>query len=1618
LRDLTRTGAAESVLQAEVQGRVVALRLSPSGTGRESRAELAVLAAVAHPNLAALVGHGSLAGGGTWIAREWIDGVELGAWSSGRPQDEIGRVLARLCVALDHLHERGFVHGDLKPSNVIVAAGDRPVLTDFGLARRAGSRSAEIAGTPFGIAPEVLLGGTPDARADLFALGVMLHELLVRRRPTAREFYGHFPGVDFFEATRTAREELPPWARDLVSALVEREPRLRPNSAAEVGRALAGRLGLVDLFRAPRIVLRWPVSEGREAWIEHWLAPAAASNGARFEWLRFETDEAPRALLDDLALRAALQGTRVHGLDLRAEVGALRDAAQLDTWVIETGATLANVVVFVALESDDAWLLRALEQLARTLARRRDVGLIVGAPVAIAPPRLAWRVLDVAPVTAAEIAAFLRRHMAAATSDVETERLERFAELLGRAARGSAARLDRALDECARDGWFLAGEETLRLRPGPLPESLGASRRDWGPQLEGALAMLLAALHVGGDAATVDELEELAQLGASEFARTLAEAVAQGDVALAHTTGETRVRPQHANFERLALADSDWRALHQRRAEQLARAGAAASAILPHLFRAGLRSAAQVVAECEQLRDRGCAELALHLCETTLDRAKESNMALPARLIAERAFAWVALGQPDRALEAIAAWSDESALDASTRALAARVRGQVASLKHEPDAALEHFERAFALEPRDDGAATLARLRLLYELQRDREVVESMTTLRERGHTMQPRSWANAQSVEAMSLFRLGQIEPARALLAQTCEDARASGDPVREAATRINLATIERRAGDAQLALEHLERAAELYDRCGVVSGLAQARAMLASALRDAGELARAQPLLASALAIRERLGDHVGAAGVRGMLGLLFSERGHIRAAIEELEQSAHALRATHRKRDALLLEARASEARGRIGDHRAPTAANVSEVDRAAEGDPRVLVSLARAAWLSGNAAVALDLARRAAALAQRLGLTALYGEAQFLLRRLNGDDTGGAVGGAVADSVRGDERVHALLSRAPLDSAGALALAKELAARGRDDRAARLMFAVAARAPAGRLAHEHWQRADELFAACCAGLSAAESAALRHALLGMPDPWPEDFVAYQRRHANSEEDDMEVVRLLEINHRLVAQEDLRTLLGTIVEQALAVSGAQRGFLILEEDGELKVDTALDSRRGDIESPDVEVSGSVLRDALARMSPVRVSNAIDDPLLGAAPSVISLELRSILCVPFEVQKGLRGVIYVDHRLREGAFDARTERMLTLLADQAALAIGQVRRLEEIRRLNRELGRQVAHRESDLRTAKATLRAAGLPAPAGGLVGNAPVMQQVRALIERAAQAKLPVLVTGPSGCGKELASRALHELGPRSEGPFVSENCAALPPSLIEAELFGARRGAFTGADRDRIGLFERAHGGTLFLDEVGELPLDLQAKLLRVLETSEVRRLGDDSLRNVDFRLVAATNRDLVREVREGRFREDLFYRLDALRIELPPLSAHPEDIPVLVDHCLRLQAAPGEPPAKVAPAVLARLCKRDWPGNVRELFNEVARLVVLSGGEIVDPALVREAARDPLDASVGSGAVLPLEELERRAILRALEVSGGDKRKAAQLLGISRAKVYQRLKEWGEAAGEA
>ena len=308
-------------------------------------------------------------------------------------------------------------------------------------------------------------------------------------------------------------------------------------------------------------------------------------------------------------------------------------------------------------------------------------------------------------------------------------------------------------------------------------------------------------------------------------------------------------------------------------------------------------------------------------------------------------------------------------------------------------------------------------------------------------------------------------------------------------------------------------------------------------------------------------------------------------------------------------------------------------------------------------------------------------------------------------------------------------------------------------------------------------------------------------------------------------------------------------------------------------------------------------------------------------------------------------------------------------------------------------------------------------GMVGDSAPMHALATRVRRVAPFGSPVLVSGETGTGKELVARALHALGPRGMRPLLAVNCSAIVDTLFESELFGHVRGAFTGATEHRAGLFERAHGGVLLLDEVGELPPGMQAKLLRVLETGEVTRVGASEARRFDVQVIAATNRPLSRDVRDGRFRPDLYYRLHVAGVEVPPLRERRDDVPVLACwFATRFAARSGRPAAAIAPTALARLVERDWPGNVRELRNVVERALMSSDGEWLSPADVEQAIDERLEESVaGPRRVRRIAELERDAIAQALDDTRGNKKEAARRLGISRRALYRRLEKFGLAA---
>jgi DNA-binding NtrC family response regulator len=307
------------------------------------------------------------------------------------------------------------------------------------------------------------------------------------------------------------------------------------------------------------------------------------------------------------------------------------------------------------------------------------------------------------------------------------------------------------------------------------------------------------------------------------------------------------------------------------------------------------------------------------------------------------------------------------------------------------------------------------------------------------------------------------------------------------------------------------------------------------------------------------------------------------------------------------------------------------------------------------------------------------------------------------------------------------------------------------------------------------------------------------------------------------------------------------------------------------------------------------------------------------------------------------------------------------------------------------------------------------GELIGNSESMEAVYRLIDAVSQNKSTILLSGESGTGKELVARTVHQRGILRDAPFVAINCAGLSETLLDSQLFGHRRGAFTGAVADHDGVFRAATGGTLLLDEVAEVPLGLQAKFLRAIQEREVTPLGSSRPVSIDVRLIAATNRDLEGEVREGRFRADLFYRLNVVHIELPSLRARREDIPALVGHFLGLYSEQYQvAPKRIAPDALEALVAFDWPGNIRQLQNTIERAFALSAADVVSLADLPPAVRGgpaPEAARGATGPLPTLAESERQLIAAALEKSGGNKNEAARLLGIDRQRLYRKIEKY-------
>jgi len=528
--------------------------------------------------------------------------------------------------------------------------------------------------------------------------------------------------------------------------------------------------------------------------------------------------------------------------------------------------------------------------------------------------------------------------------------------------------------------------------------------------------------------------------------------------------------------------------------------------------------------------------------------------------------------------------------------------------------------------------------------------------------------------------------------------------------------------------------------------------------------------------------------------------------------------------------------------------------------------------------------------------------------------------------------------------------------------------------------------------------------------------------------------------DLVAFLQLARALNEEQDLARLLTQIVDAAIALCGAERGFLILGRDGEHSVEVARNFAQEEVLSPEFKISRTIANRVMASGVPELTTNAQEDDRFRDLQSVADLRLRSVLCIPIRIRGELGGVLYVDNRLQQQVFQEREKSLLLSLADHAGTAIHNARAVEQLRskqlelqqalervdQLNAALKGQLAEKTTELSQIREELSSQNLVRSKyeyKQIVGQGRAMRTVFALLDKYIEADDPVLVTGDSGTGKELVARAIHAHSKRAGRPFVSENCAALPEALLESELFGYVRGAFTGATTNKKGLLEAADGGVLFLDEVGDMPPDLQAKLLRVLQDGEVRPLGSRETVRVDVRLICATNKNLESMVREGGFREDLYYRLAVLPVRLPALRERREDVPLLVKRFLGDLQRETQNRVRMSPDALERIVAYAWPGNVRELHNEIRRAAILCDGIILESHLsqhVREGRSGP-GAGLADDGLVPAErgttlpdmvrELEIREIQKAFARAQANKSRAAELLGLSRFALQRKLDKY-------
>ena len=1572
-----------------------------------------------HPELVALEGVDTTMGAARLVLTH-APGVDALSWVRGG--DGVSRaatVIARLLRPLAFLHRRGVVHRDLKPEHVIVtgdriAMGDRiatgdgagPQLTliDLGLVRR--FPAPEIVGTRGFIAPEIAAGGPATPASDGYALGALFFALLTGAPPE-------------LGAPVVLPAALPALLREVIGDLLASESTRRPE-LSRVAAMLADVLGQpvplaleppIDLDRFLPLVLSHRHQQRLEG-----LAAELGAGARERSLVRLAGPALPAslaALRDIVAVAGELQPFWVEDtsalegwLGLAAAVGSPgssgsprspdtteRRVARVLEALMERPGT---VLLFGRLDPTSHAL---LEQLARLVlgGALEDVDLaVVWLDDGRAGPLLRQASQDVVlpPLDAEEVGELVSAALHA------SERLDvGWVDAVAAGSRGEPRRLLAALRAqlavaptsarlCTAAAEALGLRSTVEalaplsrellatvaLAPRRVPVALLSRVAPRAMEALGALSGSELLLLDGGAVALApgDELRELAQAGLS--------AAAQRDVhrayaaAWADSGGPAALRGHHllragdllAGCTALVSApdadpaDLEWAVAE---AERQPQHGGLGRSLWGELL----------VRVARQRRVAGDLEAALAAAE----RIEDGELA--ARLAAELL---LDAGDAARALERLAALdlrddAEGALLSARAKILLGEFGGATADARRGLSQARGVLQLRLAntlgLGQLYAGDVAAARDSLATALELGRERARREGVGRERAGAEAGEAVARLLNSLGITYQRLQRLDEAQRCYAEGLDRFRALGDLRLAATCALNLGTVAHERGAWGEALAAYRKASELDHRAGSGSTLGATGAW---ALANEGNLLCALGAFDAAAVVLQRAEARARELGGGTLLGHVLLYRGDRARLLADPSAAQTCLSAAREcfgaedapgQDEAALLAGELALAGGAVDE-----AAHILRGLRGA-------VAHWRGGWLEARLDAAAGNDRRAAEAAERALALAPLGAGRLLLCGL---------AAALRAALGEDERVtaHAERYREAL---------------------AELRTAIPPQHRASFDAHPEIVLARQRLAQSGAAAPGPPAAGIR--------------------------------RLLEINRELNQRLPLETLLERILDGAIELSGAERGFILLASEhgrrGKLRLAAARTVEGERLRHGLAKLSQSIAEQAIREGRTLVVADAGSDERYRARLSVSGLKLRAVLCVPLSASSELRGALYLDNRYGSDVFRPSVVALAEAFAAQAGIALENGRLLEEATKRGEELAQAKAELEqlnerlqAELARQSATLSEIRVRLDhqeedlvrrfnAAQIVGRSKPLRQLFAQLERIARADLPVVIHGESGTGKELVARALHRASARAEQPFVAVNCGALPASLLESELFGYARGAFTGAVRDRPGIFEVAGAGTLFLDEVGDMDAEMQVKLLRILQEGTFRRLGEERERQSHCRVISASHRRLETLVAQGRFREDLFYRLHVLRLDVPALRERRDDIPLLIDHLLARQAAQrGGREVELSKAALRALVDHDWPGNVRELENELARAALLCERRIelsdLSPAIAARFRGEEASTPPVSDLKSALAAHERMLIEAALERADGNVTRAAQALGLHRVALHRKLRSSG------